>query len=320
MMFSFLFRLTDMSASHALFFPLSIALRAALRHSQAAVARAADLVAPSTTPSTPSSSSTSPASLHPAYLALATHLRKEISSLSLAFSGGKILPAAALATLPKIVEAVDKLSAIVVVVIGGRSTCVREEWKRGVVEVAQGVQALCGALVDGLASGSLRSAASSPSSSSSSSPRYLVATSQCWSTIDTRLLNASASESAALVAALRPDGDRLSDAIEHEFKELLEQDEGFSEELEEEEIEEDEWSELQREMSGAGALSEEERKRVKEVSSGGVCVVIFAEFRSDVDAAAACAFLAPPTRVTCGSCRRRRSTLPRVHGGISTVM
>lgn len=173
-----------------------------------------------------------------------------------------MLVAAALATLPKIVEAVDKMTAVVLVVKG---SCVRAEWSRGVGEVAEGVGALCRELLEGLASGELRGATVS---TSTSSPRYLVATSKIWSTIDSRLLVASSSESAALVAALKPDGERLADAIELEYKELLEQDEGIGEDEQVEDDEDDEWSELQREMSGAGVLSEEERRRAKEVSVG----------------------------------------------------
>lgn len=213
------------------------------------------------------SSVTTASSLHPALMALGTHIRKEITALSLSFSGGNILPDAALMTLPKLVDGADKLAAVMVALAStSPGTCLWNQWQGSILTLIFGLNKLCLIFTDDLRAGHT---SEETSNSTSLPPPYLLQTSTLWNHIDTQILTNSTSESHALAKLLKSHGERLNDAIENEYKDLLEEDEGVEMEGEDDfaavDGEDEEWGDLQREFAGGDKLTEQEMTVVKNV-------------------------------------------------------
>lgn len=191
------------------------------------------------------------------------HLRQEVTSLSLAFSGKEVLVPAAIAQAEKVGLNFDRLAACVLAVPAG--TCLQQEWRKGVDGIGEHILKLLDVFIDDLKTSSDDVAAMAKASSSKPGPKpFLVATSAIWSAIDLMLSKSSSSERQALKQVWRYDRECMDDAFA-EFKEMLEVDEGVGED--EDLGGDDEWAELERNLAGGtDNMTEEERERVRSVS------------------------------------------------------
>lgn len=207
-----------------------------------------------------------------AYRALTTllkHLRQDVTGLSVAFSGNAITVDAAIAQAAKVDTNLDRLVACIVAV--PKETCLRQEWRKGVENVAEQVQHLLETLIADAEAPATNTSTSVASSSTAKPPPkpYLIATSATWEAIDQLLQNASSSEKSAIKSVWKQDQAYMTDAYT-EFKELLEEDEGIGGEEENDE-EDDEWAALERELGGSTeTMTEEERARITGVSNSPI--------------------------------------------------
>jgi hypothetical protein len=191
------------------------------------------------------------------------HLRQEVTSLSLAFSGKEVLVPAAIAQAAKVGTNFDRLAACVLAVPAG--TCLQQEWRKGVDGIGEHILKLLDVFIEDLKTSDSDVAAMAKASSSKPGPKpFLVATSAIWSAIDLMLSKSSSSERQALKQVWRYDRECMDDAFA-EFKEMLEVDEGVGED--EDLGGDDEWAELERNLAGGtDNMTEEERERVRSVS------------------------------------------------------
>lgn len=138
--------------------------------------------------------------------------------------------------------------------------CLVQEWRQDVAEIADRLDKYCKALV-----AHCDNPAPATASSSSTPPApapYLVQTSSVWGALDNMLKSSSKDEPSAIKRSWKQDRECMDDAM-GEFKDLLEEDEGFGEE--ETFNQDNEWADLERELNGGGDLSEVEMQRVKKV-------------------------------------------------------
>ena len=195
------------------------------------------------------------------------HLRQDVTSLSLAFSGNDVLVEAAIAQTGKVDTNYDRLVACVLAVSAG--TCLQQEWRKDVAAIGEHILALLDVFMGDLKASNDDAAAMAKASSSKTGPKpFLLATSAIWSAIDSMLSRASSDERKALKKVWQYDRECMDDAFA-EFKELLEVDEGVGKD--EDFGGDDEWADLERDLAGAtDNMTEEERERAKGVSYSGM--------------------------------------------------
>jgi hypothetical protein len=239
--------------------------RAALISSRTGVIRSRKHVQSTRAEPTPTIATyrTSSADLHTSLITLLKHLRQEVTSLSLAFSGKRITLDAAIAQAEKVNVNFDRIVACVIgLPVEG---CLIQEWRRGVDDIGECLQNLVQILLEDSEKPRAEEVPVASSSTSKAPPKpYLMATSATWTSIDKMAKSASSTEKEAIKKAWKSDRECLDDAY-NEFKDLLEEDEGVG--LEEELDGDDEWAELERELAGnTQNMTEIERDRVKNVS------------------------------------------------------
>lgn len=200
---------------------------------------------------------------HVSLITVLKHLRQEVTSLSLAFSGKDILVEAAIVQAGKVDTNFDRLVACVLAVSAG--TCLQQEWRKSVDSVGEHILGLLDVFIGELKTSNNDVAVMAKASSSKPGPKpFLVQTSLTWTAIDKTVNSASSNEVQALKKLWRHDKECMGDAFA-EFKELLEVDEGVGND--EDLGGDDEWADLERNLAASSDnMTEEERECVRSVS------------------------------------------------------